>query len=61
VAVDDHDDHADRQDQDVAVLLNDVGDIQRLEQNAASPHLEQQHDGHQGNHHAGLADVRHQE
>ena len=57
VAGDDDDDHADGQDQDVAVLLNDVGDVQRLQQDAAGPDLEQDDDHGQGDEDAVLAEV----
>jgi hypothetical protein len=35
---DDHDDHADGQDQDVAVLQDDVGDVARGEQRPVGEH-----------------------
>ncbi len=54
---DDDDHHADRQDEDVAVLLDQVGDVEWLEQDAVGPDLEQQHDQREGDQHAVLAYV----
>ena len=57
VTGDDDDDHADGQDEDVTVLLHDVGDIERFEQDPVGPDLEQDHDQGERHHHAVLAEV----
>ena len=45
----DHEQHAQRHHDDVAVLKNEVGQVQRLKQCAVSHHLEENHDGDQRN------------
>ncbi len=57
VAGDDDEHHADREDQDVAVLQHQVGDVARQQQVAVGPHREQHHDQAEGHQHAVLAHV----
>jgi hypothetical protein len=58
-----HDDeqHAQRHDDDVAVLQEDVGQVQRLQQRAVGEHLEEAHDEDQGQQHAVVAQMGRQE
>ena len=61
VAGNDHHDHADRQNQDVAVLDHEVGDVLRLEQDSVGQDLEQQDDQDQGDEDANLTEAACQE
>ena len=53
----DHQQHAQRHDDDVAVLQDQVRQVQRLEQRAVGHVLEERHDRHERQQHAVLADV----
>jgi hypothetical protein len=57
VTRDDHQHHADREDQDVAVLEDQVGDVARQQQVAVGPHLEEDHEQAERDQHAVLAHV----
>ena len=57
MAGDDDHDHADREDQHVRVLLDQVVDVAGHQQAAAGQHLEQQDDDDEGGEDAVLADV----
>ena len=57
VAGHDHDHHADGEDQDLGVLDDQVGDVDRLEQHAVGRDLEEDDDRREGDDHAVLADV----
>ena len=57
VAGDDDHHHADGQDQDVAVLDHQVGDVLRLQQDAVGEDLEEQDDQDQGDEDANLAEA----
>ena len=61
VAGDDDHHHADGQDQDVAVLDHQVGDVLRLQQDPVGQDLEQQDDQDQGDKDANLAEAACQE
>ena len=61
VAGDDHHHHADGQDQDIAVLDHQVGDVLRLQQDPVRQDLEQQDDQDQGDKDANLAEAACQE
>jgi hypothetical protein len=61
VACDDHHHHADGEDEDVAVLDHQVGDVLGLQQNAVGQDLEQQDDQDQGDKDANLAEAACQE
>ena len=50
-----HHHHTDRQDQDVAVLDDEVGDVDRAQRDAVRRDLEKQHDHDQGTEQANLA------
>ncbi|MPM25764.1 hypothetical protein SDC9_72264 [bioreactor metagenome] len=52
--------HADGEDENIAVLLDDVGDVQGPEQHALSQVLEKNNDEDERHHHGVLADVRHE-
>ena len=53
----DHQQHAERHDNDVAVLQHEIGEIERLQQRAVGHDLEEQHDGEQRQQHAVGAQV----
>ena len=57
VAGHDHQQHAQRHDDDVAVLQDQIGQVQRLEQRAVGHHLEKHHDRDQRDQHAVFAQV----
>jgi hypothetical protein len=57
VARDDHHHHADGEDQDVAVLQHQVGDVARQQQVAVGEHREQRHDQAERDQHAVLPHV----
>jgi hypothetical protein len=61
VAGDDHHDHSDCQNQDVAVLDHQVGDVLGLQQDSIREDLEQQDDQDQGDKDANLAEAACQE
>lgn len=54
---DDDDHHADGENQDVAVLKDEVGDVVRLEQDSVGPYLEEDDDQPEGDEHPVLAHV----
>src|SRR5262249_35347392 len=54
---DDHEQHAERHDHDVAVLQHQIGEIERLQQRAVGDELEEQHDHEQREQHAVVAQV----
>ncbi|MPL90050.1 hypothetical protein SDC9_36095 [bioreactor metagenome] len=60
VARDDDDQHPERHDDDVAVLQEQVGDVDRAHQRARGHDLEEQHDRDQGDQQAVIAHVRFQ-
>ena len=47
MAGDDHQQHAERHDDDVTVLQHEIGEIERLQQRAVGHDLEEQHDREQ--------------
>ena len=57
VAGDDHQQHAQRHDDDVAVLQHQVGEVERLQQRAVGHELEEHHDRDQRQQHAVLAQI----
>ena len=57
IAPDDHQQHAERHDDDVAVLQDEVGDIDAAEEHAAGDDLEERHDEKQGNKQAVVAKI----
>ena len=57
MAGDDDQQHAQRHDDDVAVLQDQVGEVQRLQQRAVGHELEEDHDRDQRQQHAVLAQV----
>ncbi len=57
VAPDDHQQHAERHDDDVAVLEDEVGYIDAAEEHAAGDDLEERHDEKQGNKQAVVAKI----
>jgi hypothetical protein len=57
VTGDDHHHHADGQDQDVAVLDDQVRDVDRRERDAVGRDLEEQHDHDQRDEEADLAEL----
>ncbi len=57
VAPDDHQEHAERHDDDVAILQDEVGHIDAAEEHAASDDLEERHDQKQGNKQAVIAKI----
>ena len=54
---DDHQQHAERHDDDVAVLQHEIGQIERLQQRAVGHDLEEQHDREQRQQHAIVAQI----
>ena len=52
VSGNDHQEHAESHDDDIAVLQHEVGQVDRLEENAARCVLEEEHDEDQGEHQA---------
>ncbi|MGY4594278.1 Spy/CpxP family protein refolding chaperone [Bradyrhizobium sp. GM22.5] len=56
-AGDDDEQHAERHDDDVAVLEHQIGQVERLQQRAASHDLEEQHDRDQRHQHAVIAQI----
>jgi len=54
---DDHEQHAERHDHDVAVLQHEIGQVQRLQQRAVRHELEEQHDDEQRHQHAVAAQI----
>ena len=57
MAGDDHQQHAERHDDDVAVLQDEIGEVERLQQRAVGHDLEEQHDREQRQQHAVVAQV----
>ena len=57
IAPDDHQQHAESHDDDVAVLEDEVGYIDATEEHAASDDLEEGHDEKQGNKQAVIAKI----
>ncbi len=57
IAADDHQQHAERHDDDVAVLQDEVGHIDAAEEHAAGDDLEEGHDEKQGNKQAVVAKI----
>ena len=57
MAGDDHQEHAERHDDDVAVLQHEVGHVERLQQRAVGHDLEEQHDRKQRQQHAVTAQI----
>ncbi len=57
MAGDDHQEHAERHDDDIAVLQHQIGEIERLQQRAVGHDLEEQHDRKQRQQHAVVAQI----
>ena len=57
MAGDDHQQHAERHDDDVAVLQDEIGEVERLQQRAVGHDLEEQHDREQRQQHAVVAQI----
>ena len=54
---DDDKQHTKRHDDDIAVLQNQIGEVQRLHQHTASHDLEEDHDRDQRDQHAGFTQI----
>ena len=57
MAGDDDQQHAERHDDDVAVLQHQIGQVDRLEQHAVGGELEEHHDDDQRQHQAVVAEI----
>ena len=61
VSGDDHQHHADRQDEDVGVAVEKVHHVGRGQHVAAGPHVEERDEGDQGEQHAEPAEITHED
>lgn len=57
MARDDDEQHSKRHDDDIAVLQNEIGEVQRLHENAAGHDLEEDHDCNERKQHPGFTQI----